>query len=52
MINKQLIVMQAEAGYDLQKRPEACIIKLIMAAIYSFHNKIECFSVAMLSSLV
>jgi hypothetical protein len=30
----------------------ACIIKLITAVIYSFRNKLECLSLASLSSLV
>ncbi len=30
----------------------ACIIKLITDVIYSFHNKLECLSLAILSSLV
>ncbi len=32
--------------------PGACIIKLIMAVIYSFRNKLECLSLESLSSLV
>ncbi len=32
--------------------PGACIIKLIMAIIYSFHNKLEYMSLANISSLV
>ena len=32
--------------------PGACIIKLITAVIYGFRNKLECLSVASLSSLV
>jgi hypothetical protein len=32
-------------------RPGACIIKLITAVIYSFHNKLECLSLASLSSI-
>jgi hypothetical protein len=32
--------------------PGACIIKLITAAIYSFCNKLECLTLASLSSLV
>jgi hypothetical protein len=30
----------------------ACIIKLITDVIYGFHNKLECLSLASLSSLV
>jgi hypothetical protein len=32
--------------------PGACIIKLITALIYGFLNKLDCFSLASLSSLV
>jgi hypothetical protein len=32
--------------------PGACIIKLIMAVIYGFRNKLECLSLASLSSLI
>jgi hypothetical protein len=34
MINKQLIVMQAEAGYDLDQRPGSNVIKLYPSVIY------------------
>ncbi len=34
------------------RRPGACIIKLITDIIYSFCNKLECLSLASLSSLV
>jgi hypothetical protein len=43
-------------GYSLiwqpSRTPGACIIKLITAMIYSFRNKLECFSLASLSSIV
>jgi len=32
--------------------PGACIIKLITTVIYGFHNKLECLSLASVSSLV
>jgi hypothetical protein len=32
--------------------PGACIIKLFTVIIYGFHNKLECLSLASLSSLV
>ncbi len=30
--------------YSNERAPGACIIKLITAVIYSFHNKLECLT--------
>ncbi len=38
--------------YSYYETLGACITKLIMAIIYSFRNKLECLSLASLSSLV
>jgi hypothetical protein len=45
-------VSPANIRLGLKGLPGACIIKLITAVIYIFCNKLECLSLASLSSLI
>ncbi len=51
MIN-QLFVLGLFTAVSWKERPGPCIIKLITAVIYGFRIKLECLSLASLSSLV
>jgi hypothetical protein len=46
------VALSPAAFHNLCQCPAACIIKLITAVIYGFRNKLECLSLASLSSLV
>jgi hypothetical protein len=46
------VIPQLLQQAPIKSRPGAYIIKLITAVIYGFRNKLECLSLAKLSSLV
>ncbi len=51
-VSRVSVDMPGGAMLSVNTMPGACIIKLIMAKIYGFHSKLECLSLASVSSLV
>jgi hypothetical protein len=45
-------VLESASGYIANMRPGDCVRKHITAVIYGFRKKLECLSLATLSSLV